>query len=247
MPLSRQIWLSKHAANNCGTNSSLHKRGKNHTDKCPRCHVHRETSFHVLDCLALPSLPLWKTNLIQLQNDLGDINTDPHIANALLYGIYSFKQLPIPTYIAPPHPTVHKAYEQQTAIGWNNLFFGLASSEWAAGQDNCYKTMGSKRTGRLWLQRCLRLLLQIHFNMDHRNQTVHDDPEKEQEIRKEVAIGDVNLTASDLPLLRTPQAQLLSRSQQHQQLWLTQVRAARKQGKAQKRKMQPNFVKSEHK
>jgi hypothetical protein len=91
----------------------------------------------------------------------------------------------------------------------------------------------------------IRLVFEIHFAIwEHRNQRVHNCPVAEQclrdqvadEIRAEYSLGQEDLVPAHLYLMnQTLDHCLLSKSRPEQELWLKQVRAARKAGNSLKR------------
>ena len=92
----------------------------------------------------------------------------------------------------------------------------------------------------MWQQRVIRLVFDIHFAIwEHRNQRVHNCPVAEQclrhqvaeEIRAEYSLGHEDLVPAHLYLMNQPINHCLSKTRREQQLWLKQVRAARKAGR----------------
>ena len=90
----------------------------------------------------------------------------------------------------------------------------------------------------------LRLIFEIHHAIwDHRNAMVHNDPEKEQAkrnqleaaVRAEHSRGNEDLLPSNLHLMNPACHVILERSLPEQELWLRQIRAARRQGSANSR------------
>jgi hypothetical protein len=62
----RRMWLTKHAAGNCGVNYIRKRRKEIDSDKCPRCEA-IETPLHVWLCKHAQANDIWETSLHKLE------------------------------------------------------------------------------------------------------------------------------------------------------------------------------------
>jgi hypothetical protein len=249
---SRRIWVSKHAANDCGVNKCLVDRQQEGAQPfCPRCTTQVEDSRHIVECDDFESQATWKEQLEKFEKELTKIDTDEHVKQALLRGIRNHVKLNSNPRDNSDLPSkVLLCFIEQELLGWTNLFFGMSSKRWQPLQDEYYKKKKSRRSGLMWQQRMLRLVFDIHFAIwEYRNQRVHNCPVTEQclrdqvadEIRAEYSLGHEDLVPAHLYLMNQTLDYCLSKSRPEQELWLKQVRAARRAGNKLKRQEANNL------
>ena len=63
-------------------------------------------------------------------------------------------------------------------IGWSLPFSGMWLRDWSILQQSHYDTIGSRRSGKLWLSKLIRRIWQIAWNLwIHRNKALHETDE----------------------------------------------------------------------
>ena len=77
----------------------------------------------------------------------------------------------------PFHPRYAKLIYQQNRLGWQQVFSGRLSNEWARLQDDhlyAHNQLGKTRSGRLWTTMIIQTIWQEwHKLWLHRNETIH--------------------------------------------------------------------------
>jgi len=102
---------------------------------------------------------------------------------------------------------VQQAIAEQDKIGWWNFLLGRVSKKFANIQQRHYLSLGSRRSGSVWVRKLVTELWQILWTMwEHRNHIQHNTltPRKEQllnrlrqEIREQFAQGTNGLPKRD--------------------------------------------------
>lgn len=155
---------------------------------CPLgCGCEDEIKFHYMTCIDQPgySQVIRETN--SLEQYLTTRNTHPDIKAILVRSIRSYLIGTTPTFNwitnNPIQDTsIHKAFDDQCAIGWKNFFIGHISSQWKLAQDKWYTELSSKgfklprhQTSQIWATNLCRLTMFFALNRwQIRNEAFHD-------------------------------------------------------------------------
>jgi len=141
-----------------------------------------------------------------------------------------------PATLGPENP-LRKALENQTSIGWYNLFLGRASKLFAPIQTKYYKQLGRKSTGDMWTSKLIVRLWDILWaHWEHRNGILHspDHPwklaEKQslwQNIQEMRELGYDALLPQHQYLLKYSEPRMQAWTQDQQKQWLDSIQSAR--------------------
>jgi hypothetical protein len=148
VPQSRRQWVSKHSSGFCAVGKMQQRIGKQNHEHCPLC-GETEDAAHVFSCQDPRALKHWQTGVTLLNSWMVDKETAPGLCAAITQNLCCWKQG------CPPNYTVlstklRAAMKSQTKIGWNHLLLGRLTKTWSILQDEHYKSLGSKKTGRTW-------------------------------------------------------------------------------------------------
>jgi hypothetical protein len=172
VPRFRKNFIIKHTMGMCGVGKFMKIWKKRETDKCPRCGK-PEDSSHVWICDQLGALDIWNTAVLDLDQWMVSAQTDPDIRETIIHNLSNWY-----TGHQPHNPLNGKtllAFDQQSDIGWNVSIEGWISFEWAAKQEEYYKFLGSRRTGRRWVIALIKKLWQIAWDLwQHCNSMLYE-------------------------------------------------------------------------
>jgi hypothetical protein len=182
--ISRKTHLMKALHGFLPTNNFLHKRGEYSRRMCPVCKEYAEDRDHVMQCEHL-SRSEWKDETLQVLTKLcTKLGTRPILQRLLVTAVQEWLTSP-PTTRLIIRPHRHPAAEltqlicQQNLIGWNQLFSGRFSQQWAELQDNFYAREHKpddpkRRTGQRWQVTINSCLIDQWYGVwKQRNQDVH--------------------------------------------------------------------------
>ena len=128
------------------------------------------------------------------------------------------------------------AFREQDEIGWWNFLLGCVTPKFAEVQQAYYMSIGSKRTGKVWLRRLVTQIWEVHWQMwEHRNYVLHETltPHKQQEleslhdeIRSEFSQGTQGLSVVDHTRLEDKEL-VLNLGLSNSKCWLKNIQLAR--------------------
>ena len=236
LSLSRKLWTTKQASENCGVGITQFMWGKQDTDECPRCGS-PEDSLHVLTCLGEGSSAQWDENIGKLKDYFKSSHTDPSISQAILQRLHHFRHQTHPPFLSASG-LVLRAVMAQDTIGWKNFMEGLPAKHWKAAQARYYKLhFMHSRSSTKWLKGLLKRLHELaHGQWQHRNDTLYHPQKKqqqaarammEQEIINEYARGYADLHPRDHGYFHDPLMLLLDKSTDYLQCWIINITSAR--------------------
>jgi hypothetical protein len=170
--------VTKHSSGYCAVNKWMFRWKKRPSSACPRCEEICEDTTHVWHCQGHDSSQKWTDALLSLKTELDNLHTDPVLSTILLSRLRTW-QAQHQHDLLPLAPAQYQQLVQhQDAQGWNNFFMGLPSMGWAALQNEHYKRLSLKNTGRRWLIAVIRKQWMIAWDIwNYRNSFVHDNQE----------------------------------------------------------------------
>lgn len=151
-----------------------------HPYQCPSCtECPIEDDPHILQCKA--RRPALIHRLTPVWDFLQSYHTESDLYALLMHGLLA------PTYQsftveAPPYPNdignQHRAlYDDQSRIGWSQLFHGRFSQQWAIAYDAHISTLQVDRriyTGQIWVRKIITLIWEaLHLTWKDRNADLH--------------------------------------------------------------------------
>ena len=153
-----------------------HRYNPLHSAACHLCKTENEDLTHLLRCNH-PERKPWQHKLFTaLRASCERLNTRSYLVDILIDGLASWFNVNTIDKAAYP-ATFHHLIDEQTQLGWRQLFQGRMSSEWARLQDvylrRIHSTANSK-TGLLWTSTIITTLWKEFFTMwETRNTAVH--------------------------------------------------------------------------
>jgi hypothetical protein len=158
-------WILKRSARDCGVHAILKRRKERDNDHCPFCQQ-EETVEHVYRCQHKNVQATWDNAMMELEQYLTEIHTDPNITNQLLDGLHIWRNN---SYHAPSPMIV-----DQSNIGWSGILEGTLGRHWEDEQTHFAETNSSATSGRRWAHLVIRKLWKIAWEMWlHRNAQAH--------------------------------------------------------------------------
>ena len=226
LPPLRQIWTVKHTSGHCGVGKKMKQWRFWKTDKCPCCH-RREDHVHVNRCLAASNV--WKEKVDDLDQWLNQQGTEPYVRLLIVTALKAWQDGTPMTYT----PIQAPLWESQQQIGWASFAMGWISVQWSVVQDEFYKSIGRKNTGRRWAKELIKKLWGISWDMwEHRNGILHDSEnlrrslDLNQDIAAHYQSSPQLLPAAEQHWFQLPLQELQRKSVQHKRLWVASVEAA---------------------
>ena len=183
-------------------------------------------------CDQLDALSNWNTALLDLDHWMVSAQTDPDIRETIIHNLSNWH-----TGHQPHNPLNGTTLLQQSDIGWYFLIEGRISFEWAMTQEEYYKFLGSRRTGRRWVIALIKKLWQIAWDLwQHRNNVLHEQEndvlQKESEpLNRRIrtlffrSLSILRRTP-DGYLLKTPLSALVDKPLVYRQEWERKVKLA---------------------
>jgi hypothetical protein len=179
----------------------------------------------------------WDKSLQALSQWMIDSKTLPQLRIFLLQTLRRWRtgQDPPPL---PPHDQfgLHHAIAEQSILGWKNFLDGFISIAWVHVQDQYYKWLSIRRTGRRWVTALLIKLWDVSWTMwDDRNDALHTaiTPRKVIAIQAANALirtlyldGTDHVLRRDHRIFATQLDTILSRSLREKRLWIETVQLA---------------------
>lgn len=249
LPHNHRLWVTKTASHNCGVGTTLVKWKYQEDAKCPRCGHAQEDTIHVTRCPAPAATQLFRKSIRKVRRLLKREQTEPQLRRTLIHALRTWRRLGHldPSHYAPHFRTV---INNQTRIGWQSLFEGLAATEWAKLQQVHYTNIGSRRTGNKWIQKVLKAMIRTgRKQWIHRNDVKHNTEQprhKECEellhaqIVREYAEGPRSLLAGDKKMLKINLIHLIRKPLAYKKAWWANIIKA-KQRKERLRRRQEDY------
>ena len=229
----------KHHSGNQATNKNMLRRKKRDTEACPRCSAPVEDSKHIITCPHPTATELWEKSLDHIEQWLQNSQTDPKISSIILSRLHSWRTNTDPEIFDGLPITLDQLLFKQDNIGWEAAFRGCWSHGWAEAQEQYFKTLKSRKSGRRWLAALIKKLWQVAWDMwEHRNGIIHDKEQGQlalilkRDIQLEYSKGFSNLPSDLRQAARLPIDQVLKWSLKQQQNWLGRIQDGRNFGTA---------------
>ena len=221
-------WCSRVSA----TGKNMVRRGQRQSAECPRCQHAEEDNEHVLRCQHPDVQKMWQEELDALSVWLCEQGTCFPVREALILGLGAWYRGEMPTLPEDFTATeVAAAFHTQTEIGWRSLLEGCPSKLWAEIQQTFFDSHKLRRTGRTWVNKLLKRLVDFSFSLwDHRNkvdkaaETSVQERELNQQIDEEFRVGFYGLTRR---INRHTRSVLKQKPLAIRKAWLRNVRVER--------------------
>ena len=135
-------------------------------------------------------------------------------------------------------PGMSTLVESQARIGWDSLFLGVISKQWALAHQKQCVAMETRRTGSVWARQLSTRLLKLHFAMWENRNLINNSKEDvsrmeeiaklNSEIRVAYACGPTSVLDDDRHLFRPKVEKVLKRPERYRRWWLETVYASQK-------------------
>jgi hypothetical protein len=152
-PLPRRWFLSKHISGMCGVGKFTKIWKDTETAACPRCGDF-EDAPHVWSCKAKAVQLIWDSQLDKLHSWLATIDTDPEIVTAITMNLKNW-YYNTPSEASNSSREIHNCITKQDLLGWDLFIEGFLHYGWIDAQQRYYDSIGSRRTGKKWIERLL--------------------------------------------------------------------------------------------
>jgi hypothetical protein len=189
------------------TGHQQHKVDSSQSTICPSCQSPdvEETESHLYQC------PRRLTMVGDLFNQIRKFHEEEHTSPALqdtLFEALNFEIFEKPPAFSHHHDNeaVTRLRQEQTMLGWGQLFRGRFSCKWAAIQQSFLLTLAVDRryfTGDLWVRKLINLLWKFNRTLwDARNLDRHGHtPLQNQAIRRDRLQASVHALYDSSPLM----------------------------------------------
>jgi hypothetical protein len=158
------------------TNHIAHHYIPERLAKCPSCSCEREDRDHVFQCPHSDRSDWRRKSLQAIRKVCDNLHTAPELIDILLDGLSAcFTKSPFPTHKYSQR--FAKLFDEQTTIGWRQLFNGRLSKEWANIQQQYLVSSNQVdkfHTGQLWSVQIICTIWRHWFEVwDIRNKVIH--------------------------------------------------------------------------
>jgi RNase H len=176
-------------------NTKEHRYYPYKSEFCSQCKTQKETSYHVLQCGSCISRFQEREKFIKtLKHTLQDLRTDESVIRVLIAYISAWLHQTLPPnleeIVTDPSQVLIDAIQAQHQIGWDNLFKGRLSIQWATMYNFVINNTdhGLKfPTAEKWGSKILEIIWQFVLNCwTIRNNIEHDsdgDPERMKKLK----------------------------------------------------------------
>ena len=166
----QQISTMKLISGEYGTNSRLAQRSQQLETSCPRCGEKEDTN-HLWVCQSISSQQIWSDEITKLERELRHFPTERKLLKIIVTNMKkSVRDLP-PYTDAAFGSKHHRAFQEQTKLGWDAMLKGFLHVNWRSIQENFLKQTKSKKDVDQWLCKLIRRIWQIAWmQWDDRNQ-----------------------------------------------------------------------------
>jgi hypothetical protein len=174
----QKIFSMKWMAKQLPVGIRMQQRKHRLSDVCPCCKLQQETVSHLLTCNSTAAVSAYYSSLETFQKWLDKMHTDPIISIHLIATLQSLRA----TGKVSPNlfPNIlnkkkyYEAFQAQNKIGWMQFHEGLITKQWAILQDQHYKAIGHRRSGKTWASELITQLWHINHSIwIHRNEILH--------------------------------------------------------------------------
>ena len=234
-PLNRRHWILKSTMNRSAVGVEMLRRRQWRSASCPRCDFPTETATHVFLCPHPEVTELWDNALHKLNIWFARRFTHPLVSSYIIESLRAWRHGAPPPPLASSVPQLSAAAAAQRLLGWDAAFEGRWSLLWASVQDQYYRYIGRRNTGRRWLAALIAFLWDTAWDLwEHRNgHQVRRAQAQEQatlhaELRLEYDRGHLGLPRPVSALFRRPLEFRLRDAPGYQRLFLVRVQAARR-------------------
>jgi hypothetical protein len=232
-PLPRRWFLSKHISGMCGVGKFTTIWKDTETATCPRCGDY-EDAPHVWRCKDKAVQLIWDSQLDKLHSWLATIDTDPEIITVIIMNLKSW-YYNTPTEVIDTSRDIQNCAKRQDLLGWDLVIEGFLHYGWIDSQQRYYDSIGSRRTGKKWLERLLLELWDLTMLLwINRNDTKHQ--QDNQQTSREITHMNRNIIClynklngtvpnNDQYLFITPLPTLLKKTMAFKLEWIAQATA----------------------
>jgi hypothetical protein len=231
----KRRWISKQTSGRCAVGVEMKRRRKWSHSKCPRCDELFETSEHVLQCTGEGTEAIWTIAIADFRKWLATQLTNNVVADLICSSLTGWRDGTAPPVVRSNLLHLKLAMEDQRDIGWGAAMEGRWSSYWIKIQENHFRKLKRRRSGKRWLTSIIKQMWNISWDLwDHRNQVQLERATEERRaknavnIRMEYGLGPVGLDNLDAKLFTNPMEEILTGKLQKQDAWIRRVTMARK-------------------
>jgi hypothetical protein len=231
--LTRRQYVIKHTSGFCGVNKWMHRWGKRKSPECPRCSDPIEDAPHVWLCRGMESDEVFHTGLTTLSDWMESQSTMPDISDVILRNLRRWRNQAPPLEFSA-NPLLRDILRRQSASGWKNFYEGTPVKGWSNIQQQHFKSIGSMRSGKRWLQALIQKLWDVSWDLwQYRNDIVHkkdlsiEDKEVNSDIEFEFSLGHQGLRGRALRHFRLGLRSVLRMSLSDRKVWLRTIRVNR--------------------
>jgi hypothetical protein len=166
--VSRRHWISKHASNNCGINTTLVKRQQKQSDACIRCGA-SETAIHVWTCHHNGAEAIWDAFLKSLGLWLRT-TTSSTISQLLVNSLRDWRTGNIDI----TDNTRVELLQSQDAVGWDHILEGCISQAWRNEHQQHLATIKCNKSRLKWTVLLIQKFWGVAWELwQHRNHMEH--------------------------------------------------------------------------
>ena len=228
-------WVSHHIA----VGRMMAYRQARDKNTCPRCGCEQENTLHVLRCPDRKSQKHWKRQIRKLTKWMEGNNTKPEVIENLKITLRNFNREDNFENFIPGGlgQRTKECFKAQAKIGWTGFMEGLMSPKWIEIQDDFYKEIKSRRSGRRWAVELSKQLWKTIFEMwDHRNSALFENGKVDElsgidkvksAVARELRIGVGNLDRSFEPYFQISTQSFKKMKSISLRRWFSMIRQAR--------------------
>lgn len=168
-PIPMQLFIPKWNTKFLSIGKNLVRWKLRLSDACSRCGQPETHPHHILRCQHLGARQIWKQKMKDLDVWLGSRQTKPDLHKYILKRIKQWYRDPIqPLPTEYTYPSDHVSWTMiasQDDIGWGNFIDGFLHLDWEGVQQAYYEYIGSRKTGRRWVETLIRQFWNIAWDM----------------------------------------------------------------------------------
>jgi hypothetical protein len=144
VPRLFQVWACKQVMNISTTNRNLRRRHQDgHSNKCPCCIIHVETSEQVILCPKVGRVEAFMQSSQALEQWLGEADTDPDLIDCIIDYVQGRGTITMASAVRNAPPQFQAFGQSQDVIGWWRFLEGMISKEIVVLQQQFYTVNGS--------------------------------------------------------------------------------------------------------
>ena len=234
-------FISKWTCHHIGVGRMMNFRKSRVTNSCPRCGELDENTLHVLRCQSKPSRKTWKKGVRRLEQWMRQNRTRNDIRLSISAALRNFNRYEdFDTFVPPTFSAgVASCLEAQSKIGWIGFLEGFLSPQWSIEQEQYFRSIDQRRSGKRWAVGLSKQLWKLVFSMwEHRNEALFattkiDDLSGIQMVKRAIIrernIGLGTLDQSYKPYLSLPLSSFSKMKSIDLRRWLCLIRQAREE------------------